>query len=144
MALTQKQEAFVVKYLECDNATEAYKFAYDCENTSDAVKNKEASILLKNRKIAVRVKELKADINREVLSKVVIDRTFVTNGILDTITKADSEGDRTNTLKGLDMLGKMYDLNEDKQNDRLVSNKDRTALLDNFKQRIINVTPDES
>lgn len=140
MSLTKKQEAFIAKYLECDNATAAYKHAYDTKNMKEATIGNNAYMLLKKHsEVAARIKEIKD----KVLDKIVIDRIFLTNGILDTIEKADLEGDRSNTLKGYDMLGKMYDLNEDKQNDRLMSNKDRVALINNFKRRLLDVTPEE-
>lgn len=58
--LTAKQEAFANKYFECDNATEAYKFAYDCKSMSDKTINEEACKLLSHPKISPRIAELKA------------------------------------------------------------------------------------
>lgn len=59
MALTQKQENFCLKYVECGNASEAYRHAYDAgrmKQTSIAVK---ASELLADGNVSVRVEELK-------------------------------------------------------------------------------------
>ena len=47
MTLTKKQEAFVAKYLECDNATEAYRYAYNTENMKEATIGNNAYMLLK-------------------------------------------------------------------------------------------------
>ncbi len=141
MALTQKQEAFVAKYLECDNASEAYRHAYNTENMKDATIGNNAYVLLKkNNDIAAKIKEIKD----KVLDKLIINREYVTKGILDTIDRAVIDDDHSNTLKGYDMLGKMYDLNEDKQNDRMMSNKDKQAIVANYKKRMIDVTPEES
>lgn len=58
--LTVKQERFCQKYLECGNASEAYRFAYPCKNMSDKTINEAASRLLKNSKASARVAELQA------------------------------------------------------------------------------------
>jgi len=139
MALTQKQEAFVIKYIECDNATEAYRCAYNTENMKEPTIGNNAYQLMRHNGIAAKIKDLRG----AGAKKLGIDREYITKGITDTIARAIQDGDHSNTMKGYDMLGKMYDLNEDKQNDRLVSIKERQALFDNFKQRLmINVTPE--
>lgn len=139
--LTQKQEAFVAKYLECDNASEAYRHAYSPKNPKDETVWNNAYKLLKHNEVAARVDEFKTAIKIKVLDELVIDRMYVTRGITDTIERAVRDDDHSNTLKGLDMLGKMYDLNEDKKNDRMMSNKDKQAILANYKARMIDVTP---
>ena len=51
--LTQKQQAFVMRYvLNGFNASEAYRYAYNCEGSSPQVVNSEASELLKNPKVS--------------------------------------------------------------------------------------------
>lgn len=51
--LTHKQQRFVMKYAMNDcNASDAYRFAYDCEGSSPETINIEASKLLKNPKVA--------------------------------------------------------------------------------------------
>ena len=52
--LSEKQMVFVMRYvLNNFNASEAYRFAYNCENMSNESVNVEASRLLKNPKIAL-------------------------------------------------------------------------------------------
>ena len=58
--MTLKQEKFINKYLECGNASEAYRYAYDCSRMKEATLNKRASELLKNGEIAGRLEYLKA------------------------------------------------------------------------------------
>ncbi len=58
--LTVKQERFAQAYIETSNASEAYRRAYDAENSSDAVVWTSACNLLKNHKVAIRVQELQA------------------------------------------------------------------------------------
>lgn len=57
--LTIKQEKFCNKYIECGNASEAYRYAYDCGKMSDKTINENASRLLSNSKVAARVSELR-------------------------------------------------------------------------------------
>lgn len=56
--LTVKQEKFVLKYLECGNASEAYRHAYDCSKMSDETVWKRSSELLQNGEVTGRVGEL--------------------------------------------------------------------------------------
>ena len=56
--LTQKQESFCLKYVECGNASEAYRHAYDCENMKPATINRNAKKQFDNNKIATRLAEL--------------------------------------------------------------------------------------
>lgn len=55
--LTPKQEAFVLAYIETGNASEAYRRAYDSKSTDNAI-HVEASKLLKNPKVTLRVQML--------------------------------------------------------------------------------------
>lgn len=71
MALTPKQENFCLAYLETGNASEAYRRAYDCENSKPETINKRASELLDNREIAGRIEEL----NKSAVTAAVMTRT---------------------------------------------------------------------
>jgi phage terminase small subunit len=63
MKLTPKQEAFVNKYMECGNASEAYRFAYDVgEDTLSKTVNEAASHLLADNKVATRVSNLQKEL----------------------------------------------------------------------------------
>ncbi len=56
---TIKQETFAQKYVELSNASAAYREAYDAKDMLPETIHSEACILLKNPKVAARVKELK-------------------------------------------------------------------------------------
>lgn len=60
MDLTIKQEKFCMVYIETGNASEAYRQAYNAENMKEASINVNASKLLTDAKIALRIKELKS------------------------------------------------------------------------------------
>lgn len=61
--LTIKQEKFCNKYVECGNASEAYRYAYDCGKMSENGIWDEASKLLRNNPlVAQRVEYLKRNL----------------------------------------------------------------------------------
>ncbi|WP_054461530.1 terminase small subunit, partial [Achromobacter sp. 2789STDY5608628] len=60
MALTPKQEAFALAYVETGNASEAYRRAYDAGKMKPDSINRKAKELLDNGKITARVTELQA------------------------------------------------------------------------------------
>lgn len=62
MPLTIKQEAFCQAYIETGNASEAYRSSYAAENMKPDAIHVQASKLLDNPKIALRVAELRGEI----------------------------------------------------------------------------------
>ena len=60
--LTPKQEAFAQKYVETGHASNSYRSAYDAENTATKAIHTRASELLANSNVAVRIKELQANV----------------------------------------------------------------------------------
>lgn len=60
--LTIKQENFCNTYIECGNASEAYRSAYSCSKMKSESVNRLAFALLNNIKIASRVAELQAEL----------------------------------------------------------------------------------
>ena len=65
MSLTIKQENFCNYYVESGNASEAYRRAYDCKNMKQESVVVKASELLSNGNVSVRVKELKANLQKK-------------------------------------------------------------------------------
>ena len=63
--LTVKQENFLHKYLECGNASEAYRFSYDCSKMKDETVNRNAASMLTNNKIATRLSELQGELKEK-------------------------------------------------------------------------------
>lgn len=59
MALTPKQEAFALAYVETGNASEAYRRAYNAEKMKPETVNKRASELMANGEVAGRLGELR-------------------------------------------------------------------------------------
>ena len=58
MGLTPKQEAFAHKYVECGNASEAYRFAYDTSNMAVETVWDEAHNLTRHPEVSPRIKAL--------------------------------------------------------------------------------------
>lgn len=82
--LTHKQQAFVDKYLECGNATEAYRHAYGCKGWKDESVGRVAFSLMRNLKISSVIGERKqavsvavdfriADVLRELVDIATAD-----------------------------------------------------------------------
>ena len=70
--LTIKQEAFARAYVETGNASEAYRRAYNAENTKQEIVAVRACELLAHSKVSVMVKKLKDEIaNRH---EITVDR----------------------------------------------------------------------
>jgi hypothetical protein len=57
--LTGKQERFCIEYIECGNASEAYRRAYDAGKMLPATVNRKAVDLMDDAKIVARLKELR-------------------------------------------------------------------------------------
>lgn len=76
MKLTKQQTEFVNKYIECGNASEAYRFAYNCQTAKDKTINEKASRLLKEGKVRARIGELqekaaqKAEMSRDEIIRL--------------------------------------------------------------------------
>lgn len=59
MALTPKQEAFAIAYVETGNASEAYRRSYSASKMKPETVNRNAKVLIDNDKIATRVAEIR-------------------------------------------------------------------------------------
>ena len=62
MALTAKQEAFAQAVASGMTQADAYRTAYDCENSSDAAIHEEASRLIRHPEVSLRVKLLQDEL----------------------------------------------------------------------------------
>ncbi len=73
--LTPKEEAFALKYVECGNASEAYRHAYDVgENTKPETVWVKAAECLANGKVAERVIQLQEELKERTI--VSVERTL--------------------------------------------------------------------
>ena len=78
LKLTPKQETFCQKYIETGNASAAYLAAYNTANMKPETVNRNAFALLEKSKIAARIQELQAalqkkfEINIDVITKMYL------------------------------------------------------------------------
>lgn len=108
MALTIKQEKFCNYYLECGNASEAYRRAYSCKGKSNNVIWVESSKLLNSPKVALRIKELQAQMrNRSDITKdeaVGILADIARANIVDALEIKSNEAFTTILIKDISQL----------------------------------------
>lgn len=104
--LTPKQEAFVLAYLETGNASEAYRRAYDCNGSSEAAINVNASKLLKNAKVALRLQVLQ----ERSAKTATLSRAWVLEKLMRNVDKAIELEDVNGSNKALELLGKTDEL----------------------------------
>ena len=67
--LTTKQEKAFIKYVECGDKLEAYRYAYNTKKMKPETINRKANELLNNDKITERMKELQLKQRREIEEK---------------------------------------------------------------------------
>lgn len=84
MTLTIKQEKFCNYYLECGNASRAYRRAFSCGKMSEQTVWVKASSLLATNKVRVRIEELRAELQSR--SDITKDEAV---SILSDIAKAN-------------------------------------------------------
>jgi hypothetical protein len=108
--MTPKQEAFCLAYIETGNASEAYRQAYNAGKMKPGSVNVNASKLLADTKIALRVAELKSEL---------FERHKVTADTIATMLREDRQFARECETPGAAVtatmgLAKLYGLLTDK------------------------------
>lgn len=108
MKLTAKQEKFCNYYLECGNASEAYRRAYSCSKMKSETVNRMAFDLMNNRKVAARIEELRAGMEqRSNFTKdnaVSILRDIATANVTDVLVVNQGKSYTTILVKDLSAL----------------------------------------
>ena len=108
MALTIKQEKFCNYYLECGNASEAYRRAYSCDKMKSETINIKACELLSSGKVSVRVKELQAalqsrsDLNKDEAVNILTN--IARANVVDMLEIKRTENYRIFLIKDLSKL----------------------------------------
>ena len=103
--LTPKQEKFCLKFVECSNATEAYKHSYSTKNMKDKTVNNRAYELLQKGEIEGRISELREELKERAL--LTIDDIIKELSKIALSDKIDSH-----KMKALELLGKHLGLYE--------------------------------
>lgn len=116
--LTPNQHNFTLKYVECGNASEAYRHSYSASKMSQVVVANESCKLLKSRDVAVMVAKLQKEAKER--SEITVDKKKawleeVIERSLQHESARDEEGnaigdykfDATNVVKAINELNKM-------------------------------------
>ena len=107
--LTAKQQAFVLRYcINDNNASEAYRYAYDCEGSKDETINAEASKLLKNPKVSQWIKKAQSNV-QEVFEDEI---RYSAKDCFDELTEIQSrakedKGNYSHEIKAVELKGKL-------------------------------------
>ncbi len=99
--LTAKQEKFVHNLVKGMTQIEAYKDAYSAKNMSDNAISREASLLLKNPKIAQRFKELGSKTESNTIMSAQERLEWLTD-----LVKSEEES-TNDKLRAIDIMNKM-------------------------------------
>lgn len=121
---TAKKEAFAVKFIECNNASEAYKHAYNAENMKNETIHKRACELAKDGYVKGRIKELRD----KQMEKHEVTMDNLTEIIRDAITLAKDLQDPSNIRGGAMDLAKLHGMIVDRKN--VQANVSYTEFLD--------------
>ncbi len=106
--LTAKQEAFAHCIANGDDQATAYRTAYDAANAKDDSVYSQASKLMKNLKVATRVKELKA----ATADKQLWTREMSVKGLMSAYKLAQQHGQATGMTGAVKELNIMHGFNE--------------------------------
>lgn len=100
--LTPKQHAFLLAFMSSDDGSSAYRKAYDASKMSDAAVKVEASRLLANPNIAIKLQEM-----RERAAQVAcLDRAWVLHRLMRNVDDAHAKDDFGASTKAIELLGK--------------------------------------
>ena len=100
--LTDKQEKFCLNIVSGMNQADAYRNSYDAQNMADDTIYAEASKLMSNHKVTTRIEKLRDKAANSSIMSAIQRKEFLTNMILN-----DTDANRTDKLKALDILNKM-------------------------------------
>ena len=106
--LTAKQEAFAQGIADGLGHADAYRMAYDSATASDASIYVQASNLMKNSKVALRVDELKS----QVVEKQLWSREMSVKGLIQAYRVAQDAKTSTGMTAAVKELNNMHGFNE--------------------------------
>lgn len=127
MALTSKQEAFCLAYIETGNATDAYTSAGYSAGSSEKTRNEAASRLLKNSKVGARIAALRAPIAEK--AQITLETHLADLGRLRDV--AEQRGQLSAAIAAEIARGKASGVHVEKT-ESTVTTKELPASIDEF------------
>lgn len=93
MSLTPKQEKFCLAYIEANNASDAYRAVYSAAKMKEEAIWVEASKLLSNPKVSLRIQELRVAIaEKTIITEARVIEEAARIGLLDPAKMVDESG----------------------------------------------------
>lgn len=107
--LTDKQQAFVLHYsINGNNASEAYRSAYDCSNMSDEAINVEASKMLKHPKVTLWVKQAESNVQQVFEDEIRYSAKDCFDELAEVQARAKNDkGNYNQEIKAIELKGKL-------------------------------------
>lgn len=155
-ALSPKQEKFCFEYVRSGSAIESYKASYECKKMSRAAIDVEASRLMSNPKITLRIAELRESIIAPAKKRLSISKEWVLEQLVENVSMAkaaepvlDAEGNPTGEFKqnlaaankSLELIGKELGMFVDRKEVRTgsiddIPHEEKMAALEAVRQEI--------
>lgn len=107
--LTDKQQMFVLKYvINGNNASEAYRSAYDCADMKDESINVEASKLLKNPKVSLWIEQANANVQQVFEDEIKYSAKDCFDELAEVQARArKAGGNYQHEIKAIELKGKL-------------------------------------
>ena len=107
--LTDKQQMFVLKYvINGNNASEAYRYAYDCADMKDESINVEASKLLKNPKVSLWIEQANANVQQVFEDEIKYSAKDCFDELAEVQARArKAGGNYQHEIKAIELKGKL-------------------------------------
>jgi len=114
--LTDKQQQFVLRYaINGNNGAEAYRFAYDCEGSSEATINSEVNKILKNPKITLWLNQAESNVQQVFKDEIKYSAKDCFDELAEVQERAKKRGGNyQHELKAIELKGKLGGLFVDK------------------------------
>ena len=133
MSLTIKEEIFVQRRIEGYSQTEAYRFAYDCENMKDKTVTEKASKLMAKDNVRARYEELLEEHKQKALytrEKAVNDLIWIKEKAREDIEhRGLKQANGSHFLKSVNELCVLEGLYPTKEEDKKDTEEDIAKVL---------------
>ncbi len=107
--LTSKQQQFVLHYsINGNNASDAYRSAYDCDNMSNESVNVEASKLLNHPKVSLWIKQAENNVNEVFNDEIKYSAKDCFDELSEIQARAKKDkGNYSQEIKAVELKGKL-------------------------------------